>query len=347
MDDAEQKNKDFQEKILRGLPKYQLYEKLNDACENCEYCTYFNFLRTVLDRYNENLYKLFCTFAKNLVMLPELLQDVTVEGDGCKYFNFWIHDEIRKRLNNNEIDNNNISRILTLLLQVHYRIQSSPKPNICYFDYYHKTDLILWKKLKDLYDYVQNFEDIKSKIANDDNLCPIYLKYLTYIESSYEDFKYECCNNSEKCPNNLNLKDWCSTDDFLLKLSCEESTANAPEISQDAKDQLLEKLQEGDRPHPTNFLSHENNHDTYGDGITTSTDYYAKLGVIISFLGILSSFFYLYKFTTFGNWISSKILKQKINANLDQNSKNLLEHDLNNMDESLYNDDYNITYHPS
>ncbi|SBS99392.1 PIR Superfamily Protein [Plasmodium ovale curtisi] len=320
MDDAEQNNKNFQEKILRGLPKYQLYEKLNDACENCEYCTYFNFLRTELDSYNENLYKLFCTFAKNLVMLSEILQDETVEGDGCKYFTFWIHDEIRKRLNNNEIDNNHVNRILILLLQVHYRIQSSPKPNICYFDYYRKTDLILWKKFKDLYDYSQNFEDIKSKIANDDNLCSIYLKYLTYIESAYEDFKYECCNNSEKCPNNLNLKDWCSTDDFLLKLSCEESTANAPEISQDAKDQLLQKLHE---------------------------DYYAKLGVSISFLGILSSFFYLYKFTTFGNWISSKILKQKINANLDQNSKNLLEHDLNNMDESLYNDDYNITYHPS
>ncbi|SBT73753.1 PIR protein [Plasmodium ovale] len=343
MDDAEQNNKDFKERILSGLPKYELYEKLNDACENCGYCTYCNFNRTVLNRYNENLYELCCTFAKNLVMLPEILQDETVEVDGCKYFTFWIHDEIRKRLNNKEIDDNNISRILTILLQVHHRIKSSPKPNICYFDYYRKTDLILWKKFKDLYDYSLNFEDIKSKIATDDNLCPIYLKYITYIESSYEDFKNECCNHSEKCPNELNLKDWCSKHDFILKLSCKESQSIAPEISQDTKDQLLQKEQEGDRSHRTNFPSH----DTHGDGITTSTDYYAKLGVSISFLGILSSFFYLYKYTTFGNWINSKILKQKINANLDQNSQTFLEHDLNNMDESLYNDDYNVTYHPS
>ncbi|SBT01728.1 PIR Superfamily Protein, partial [Plasmodium ovale curtisi] len=52
-------------------------------------------------------------------------------------------------------------------------------------------------------------------------------------------------------------------------------------------------------------------------------------------------------FTSFGTWIRSKVLKEKINADLDQDTQNLIENELNEMGENLYNDGYNITYHPS
>lgn len=177
---------------------------------------------------------------------------------------------------------------------MHYKIESSSKPNICDFNYNPKTDLILWEKFKDLYDYTLNFKDIKSKIVNDNTLCPIYLKYLTYIESAYENFKNECCNNSEKCPNNINLKEWCSKHDFLLKLSCEESKAITEEVLQDEREKHLGNPQEGNRLHSVTSSSLVPRNDINEDGITNNADYYSKLGVCLSFLGVLSTFFYFY-----------------------------------------------------
>ncbi|SBT57534.1 PIR Superfamily Protein [Plasmodium ovale wallikeri] len=347
MDNLGQNYNDFQEKILKDLSKYQLYEKLNEDCGKCEHCAYCQHVKSSLNIYGKDLYKLCCIFAKNLITLTNILKNEIVEDDYCKHFNFWIHYEIIKRLKSNEISDNNIGLILTRLLQVHHKIQLSSKPNICHFNYNRKIDLNLWEKFKDLYDYTLNFDDIKSKIANDHTLCPIYLKYLEYIESAYKDFKNECCNDSEKCPNKLNLKDWCTKNDILHKLPCEESKAVAPEFLQDEGGKLLEKPQEGHRPHSVISLSREPGSDINEDGITNNTDYYAKLGISFSFLGVLSTFFYLYNFTTFGNWIRSKVLQQKINLNLDQDEQNLMEHNLNKDNEIIYTDGYNITYQSS
>ncbi|SBT73410.1 PIR protein [Plasmodium ovale] len=338
---------DFQEKILKDLSKYKLYEKLNEDCDKCEHCTYCKNVESSLKKHGKDLYKLCCTFAKNLITLTNILKNEIVEDDHCKHFNFWIHYEIRKRLKSNEIRENHIDYILTRLLQVHYKIQTSSKPNICDINYNHKTDLNLWEKFKDLYDYTLNFEGIKSKIDNDNTLCPIYLKYLTYIESTYENLKNECCKNSEKCPNKFNLKDWCTKNDNLQKLSCEKSMPISEDTFQGKRDNHLETSQKDDRSHSVSPSSLEPRNDINEDGITNNTDYYAKLGVSLSFLGILSTFFYLYNFTTFGNMIRSKVLQQKINFNLDQDEQNLMEHNLNKDNEIIYTDGYNITYQSS
>ncbi|SBT01037.1 PIR Superfamily Protein, partial [Plasmodium ovale curtisi] len=52
-------------------------------------------------------------------------------------------------------------------------------------------------------------------------------------------------------------------------------------------------------------------------------------------------------FTTFGTWIRSKIVKNKINVILDDEAQNSIAHELNNMNENFYSDGYNITYHTS
>ncbi|SBT01839.1 PIR Superfamily Protein, partial [Plasmodium ovale curtisi] len=51
-------------------------------------------------------------------------------------------------------------------------------------------------------------------------------------------------------------------------------------------------------------------------------------------------------FTAFGTWAHSKILKRKIDVNLDQDAPNLFENELNNVDQKIYNDGYKVTYHP-
>ncbi|SBT53261.1 PIR Superfamily Protein [Plasmodium ovale wallikeri] len=84
-----------------------------------------------------------------------------------------------------------------------------------------------------------------------------------------------------------------------------------------------------------------------GETLTTKSDYYSKLGIGFSFLTILPTFFYLYKFTTFGNWIRFKVLKHNINIKPGEDANTLMTQELNKDDENFYNDGYNITYHPS
>ncbi|SBS90320.1 hypothetical protein POVCU2_0060690 [Plasmodium ovale curtisi] len=93
--------------------------------------------------------------------------------------------------------------------------------------------------------------------------------------------------------------------------------------------------QKGDGSYSAASSSFENQNNTNGGGITNNTGYYAKLGDSHSFLG----------FTKFGSWVRFKVLKQKINVNLDKDEQILMVHNLNNDDENVYAEGYNITYH--
>ncbi|SBT30652.1 PIR Superfamily Protein [Plasmodium ovale wallikeri] len=348
MDDLGKNHNDFQEKILKGLSKYELYEKLNEPCNNCEYCTYCEFVKTVLNRYNESLYKLCCTFARNLVNLSEILKHETVESDRCKYFTFWIHNELRKKFNIYNESTSNIPLILLKFFQVENKIKTAQKNNNCFYYYKSNIGLDLWIQWKNLYDYIKNYVDIERKVTTINKLCSIYKEYLRYIEKVYHKFKSECCkNSSDKCPDSIMFNEWCARDYILNKVSCDESIALATtftghSISPDTREQPP-----GDGSHSADSSLLVPRNDINEDGITNNTDYYSKLGVSLSFLGVLSTFFYLYNFTTFGNWMRSKVLQQKINFNLDQDEQNLMEHNLNKDNENMYADGYNIKYQSS
>ncbi|KNA02391.1 hypothetical protein PVNG_01545 [Plasmodium vivax North Korean] len=82
----------------------------------------------------------------------------------------------------------------------------------------------LWKKWKDLYDYIKNKDDIQNIINSDRELCKIYPKYHTYITGIYETYKKECCEvYNGNCPYELNFKEWCHKEDLFTKLKCNDS----------------------------------------------------------------------------------------------------------------------------
>ncbi|SBT00126.1 PIR Superfamily Protein, partial [Plasmodium ovale curtisi] len=155
-----------------------------------------------------------------------------------------------------------------------------------------------WKKWKDLYDFIKNYNEIQNKIKSNDISCLKYLEYYQYIEGIYNVYKQDC-----------------SQDGLSYSVA-----ASLPERDQDEP----------------------------GDMINNSYYYYTKLGVSLPFIGIISSFVYLYNFTTFGTCIISKLMrKNKINLNLDDDTQHLLQHDSENIDLNTYNDDFNINYHSS
>ncbi|SBS98966.1 PIR Superfamily Protein [Plasmodium ovale curtisi] len=336
------------EKILENLPKYKLYEILNKKCEDkniyVSYCSKVDYLEEWYSGFLEVCYM----FARNLINLHEILSEETDKDKHCRYINFWITDYVRKKLETQWQDIRLIDSILPGFLTVEHSITAAYKNNNCYFDYISEVDINLWKERKDLFDYIENYNYIKEKIKSDEHLCKIYSKYFAYIKGLHDKYKSECCNDSsDKCPHQIDLSYFCTSDTLSNELECDKTKGITTVSPGDEESQPMVGLQEGDRSSLLSTSSLEHNHDANRDEITNNTDYYSKLGVGFSFLGILSSFFYIYKFTTFGNWIRSKVLKNEMKVKLDEYAQNLTTHELNNFDENNFTDGYNITYHPS
>ncbi|SBT02601.1 PIR Superfamily Protein [Plasmodium ovale curtisi] len=333
-------------KILSDLPKYKLYDKLNKNIENdnySRYCQKFKFMDTRYVGFNN----LCSMFARNLTKLKEILEVEYDNKERCRYFIFWIHDQIKKKFNTDWKDKNNINYVLLQLYQVELDIQANSENNNCYYEYMTNTGLDLWVEWKYLYDYIKNYDEIKRKITSDNKLCPIYQEYLGNIEKIYKNFKSECCSSSSaKCPDPLESNEWCADGFILSKFSCDISKELNTSSDVYSTTPVAGKEQRSDESHLAASSSLENEHNTNGDGMFNNTDYYAKLGVSLPFLGILSTFVYLYNFTTFGTWIRSKLMrKSKMNLNLDDDAQHLLLHDSENIHLNTYNDDFNINYH--
>ncbi|SBS89151.1 PIR Superfamily Protein [Plasmodium ovale curtisi] len=336
------------EQILENLSKYKLYNKFNekhdDASEYSSYCRTMLYLK----RSYSDILEVCYLFAKNLINLHKIINEEEDSSERCRYFNFWITDYVRKILETKWKDKSNIHRVLTGFLTVEKNIPAESKNNNCLYDYNSNIDLDLWKERKYLHDYIENYNDINVIINSDGQLCKIYFKYFDYIKELHDKYKQECCNgNFGKCHNDINLDYFCTSEKFNNKLVCDETKEIKVASTGYERPQHRDGAQEDDSFHSINSFSTEHRNDINGYAMTNNTGYYTKLGIGLPFLGIVSSLFYLYKFTTFGNMIRSKVLKTKIKVNLDEDTQNLMGHELNNEDESFYRDDYKITYHSS
>ncbi|SBT56517.1 PIR Superfamily Protein [Plasmodium ovale wallikeri] len=338
----------MEEKILRNSPKYELYKKLNESSDDLDkysrYCEMVEYLKTWYSDFPEVCYM----FARNLINLPQILKEENDNQERCRYINFWITDHVRKKLETEWKDRSLVSSILPAFLTVENSIAAESKNNNCHFDHKSKVDFDLWKIRKDLHDYIRNYNYINVRIKSDGNLCKIYFQYFNYINEIHEKYKKECCNGnpSQKCPNRMDLSYFCS-DNLFKKLECDVTNGVTSDSTENQRPQPVDEPGIGVMSNSLSSSTFEHHNDANEDGITTNTEYYSKLGVSLSFLGILSAFFYLYKFTIFGNLIRSKVLKNEMKINLDGDAQKLMTHDLNNSDENNFTDDYNMTYHPS
>ncbi|SBT74102.1 Plasmodium vivax Vir protein, putative [Plasmodium ovale] len=335
------------EKILTNLSKYELYKKFNEKYDYknqySSYCSNMNYLSIWYSDVLEVCYM----FAKNLINLHKIMSEEKDSTERCRYFNFWITDYVRKMLKTKWQDNDHINSLLQGFYGVQHVIKSASQNYKCSFDYRSSVTLDLWKGWKDIHDYIRNYNDINERINSHGTYCKLYSNYFVYIKELQEKYVKECCQNpSDKCPNEMDLGYFCTTNILFKKLECSETKGIEAAALDKERDEDLDGQREiGRSPIPVTLP--ESDQDVIGDSFNNNSDYYAKIGVPLSFLGILSTFFYLYNFTTFGNWIRSKVLKKNIKINADVDAQNLMAQELNKDDENFYNDGYNITYHPS
>ncbi|SBS94379.1 PIR Superfamily Protein [Plasmodium ovale curtisi] len=335
------------EQILENSPKYKLYDKFNEECEDVR--KYSNYCRTMqyLERWYNDILEVCYKFARNLINLRKILRDEN-NDEHCRYLNFWINDHVRKKFDSHWKDKSNIPSVLTGFLTVENTIPIASKNN-CYFDYRSDVSLDLWKEWKDLHDYIRNYDYINERITSGGDICTTYSKYFDHIKRLHDNFKSKCCDKSTfDCPYRIKLYDWCTKDSLFTKKECDKNKgvgAYSSEINgnQGSEDQHI------DGAHALVFpLETHTDDDSSGGLLSDSSNYYVKLSSGLSLLGISSAVFYLYNFTTFGKRIRSKVLrKEKINIDLEENAQNLIEHASDNLGVNIYDNDFHINYQSS
>ncbi|SBT02200.1 PIR Superfamily Protein, partial [Plasmodium ovale curtisi] len=282
------------EKILENSPKYKLYDKFNEECDDVgkysRYCSTMQYLKRSYNDILEVCYK----FARNLINLHEILS-YEKNDEHCRYLNFWITDHVRKKFDTHWEDESKIPRVLTGFLTVENAISAASKNNNCHFDYRSNVSLNLWKEWKDLHDYIINYNHINEKITYGGDICTTYSKYFDYIKRLYDKFKGECCGNSTiNCPYQIKLYDWCTKDSLFTKKVCDKNKgvdADSPGMTRypSSEDQHIN----GVHPLVLPLLPHTD--DDSSDGLLSdSSNYYVKLSSGLSLLGISSAVFYLY-----------------------------------------------------
>ncbi|SBS99254.1 PIR Superfamily Protein, partial [Plasmodium ovale curtisi] len=218
------------EEILKDLPKYKLYDKLNENGDKDSY----------------------------------LLQGVNDENERCRYFTFWIHDNIRKLLNTHSKDQGKI-----------YTISNR-------FSF-------------DLFDYITNYTEIQNKLNPNLSLCPKYLNYMSYIERVYENYSKECCNgNAKKCHFTFGSNPWCSQGYTLPKLICDKNQVLGDSMG-GGEDEVTRQQ------HRTRSPSSQFSLASDGDSVSNDnmplnySGYYVKISLGLLLSGITFTLFYMYK----------------------------------------------------
>ncbi|SBT55253.1 PIR Superfamily Protein [Plasmodium ovale wallikeri] len=335
------------EEILKDLPKYKLYHKLNENGDKDSYCKYCSAEKTILSPH-KGLFDLCCLFAKNLITLRTVLQDVKDENERCRYFTFWTHDNIRKLLKTHSENQVKIFTISSRFSFILSTIKILLKPNNCSYVSRSYNSFELWKKWKDLFDYITNYTEIQNQLNANSTLCSKYLKYMSYIEAVYENYSRECCKgNAMKCHFSLGSNPWCNEGYTLPKLTCGESKVLAHSTG-GGENEVTHQQHRIGAPSPQFSPARGGDSDSNDNMPLNYSQYYIKISLGLLLSGITFTLFYMYKFTRFGNWIHTKILRaKKIDDNIDEEAKNFLEHEPSCVDVNLYNDDYNVKYYPS
>nr|CAB96711.1 vir24 [Plasmodium vivax] len=336
---------DIAEQFLKKFPSYNIYQRLNKNEVTNKYDTYCKTIQKFFPL-NQEIYQLCRMFARNLKEMSTILNDVNDNIDRCRYINFWKNYQIKKN-HNTPNDIKNIRNIRLKFFSVASRINTESSIDECFYIIRTDISLDLWKKWKDLYDYITNKDEIQKIIDSDKYLCNIYSMYFSYITKIYEKYKEECCQETNgKCPPYINFSEWCTQGNVLTKLDCNHSEELPEPILEDSQDmgstsrgshegvaetearnggsehaELAKK--EGELLDPVidtgHSISEANEEPTNGNKTN-------PVGTIVgTSLGFIIPLITLYKFTPLGSWVNTKIFrKDRLMENMIRNERELL-----------------------
>ncbi|SBT82975.1 PIR protein [Plasmodium ovale] len=208
--------------VIKDLPSNKLYEDFNQNVTLSDYDKYCNKIFRESDG-NEEVKKLYAMYARNFKIINDI-QEEEYRITRCNHFMYWTYDKIRKMIRTKTNKDINILNHKNFI-DIRNQISRETQKYFCQYTFQHDK-LDDWREEKDLYDYFENFDYIKSKIDSDINKCKNYYKYVTYINELYkkhkEDEDYDCCSFWDDCNRYFKCEQKFNPTELLVELKCED-----------------------------------------------------------------------------------------------------------------------------
>ncbi|SBS81996.1 PIR protein [Plasmodium ovale] len=304
-------------------------------------------------KYHDGVYEFCFSLIGNLKKFDELPSLHSFDKYRCRYFNIWIYEKLKKLFPN--IKDPKYTTMQTKIISFWNSYKQDKECNWDFPSYIINNNQ--YDKMKDLYDYALNYEMLKLDIENNNYPCTHEIS--NYIEKSiqlYNEIKRECAvtvEHKKYCAALNEIKDIYGNEQ-LTKLKCSKVLSSEEATTQ--VEEILERRLDGVqfREVDTHYgiqATDEHSRDTglVNQQVTTSfSDSTDAMTVVLPLVGILLTFFVLYKFTPIASRLRSLLLKRKvIEGKMNENSPHeLLENIFDSVETNVPRDHHTVGYHP-
>ncbi|SBS82450.1 PIR Superfamily Protein [Plasmodium ovale curtisi] len=261
----------------------------------------------------------------------------TYNNKNCEYLNYWTYDKL---INNNfKVDKNDLSKSKVIgNITTLWKVYSDFYPNCQLKKFNMSTEH--FKYMKQLHDYSQNYLSIKEKLCFGKKSCKAcYCTYINNVINVYTAVQKECQSpeGKELCTIFRAIEQEKNPKNLLLEMKCNEESV----------DEFLPVGHQFSMGHEDG--SNMDGEDDLGSSLERSPSR-AGLNAGLSILGIsVTSFFLMYKFTPFQNWLNTVI--RRLNRNKyfvdKEETDEMLSYSSETEDANLQNNKINVSYNPS
>ncbi|SBT85949.1 PIR protein [Plasmodium malariae] len=315
----------LQESFIESLQSKIYYRTKFES--SFDYCNAFDdnskFLGKRSEIYKNEKIKSFA----NKLMSPLCYVAFNNEGDECNkkchYLYYWLGNELF-----NKLEEDSFSEVIEILEDVSNVLSGGGKCKCKFFKNINKEK---FEKMKIVYDYCKDHDNIKSTLEGHINKCTKEVNdYLVKATSIYEEV-YKCTvNNSETYCSVLKEHAPICFEKKLSHLTCKIKDLTANE--------------QGTSHYNTTILDPE-----LVINVSAFSSSQIFLFFVLPFVGIFFIGFLLYKFTPITSWIHPKVLKNKlIRRNLDYiDTLELTQRTYEQRKSNLDRRQLNVAYHAS
>ncbi|SBT02863.1 PIR Superfamily Protein [Plasmodium ovale curtisi] len=314
-------------------------------------------LKSLLDNQFQNSnFSSFCSRLTGVLNEYNSLQPLDLfKNYRCKYFNLWICDRISNVLNN--FKDPKFSDIKEKIQDIWRKSDINEKCS-CYFISY--IEDYNYTKIKNLYDYALNYHNLQRYFHEGRRTCSAkdkeYIKESLILYRNVKDLcktKYDTNKLLCEVLNDINSV---YNNDQLSKLTCngelliDETSRGFQQTSEsqtsDTKVLVGTVKSQMEDVSPTEMSSFPA---STSDGIPQVSYYHKAMTIFFPSVSILFIFFILYRFTPYGSWLSSHILKKrKIPFSLNEEiNGELSENTYDPINENVNSSVHHVGYHPS
>ncbi|SBT73523.1 PIR protein [Plasmodium ovale] len=271
-----------------------------------------------------------------------------INNDKCAMIKLWIYDHLYSEFSSSGPYKNIPADIISKLLESWNELDKESK---CGFD----PNLNLesnFNKMKLLYDYGLDYNTIKSKIEDPTFQCSeSYVEKFNKYNENYERIKRECSNGifTAYCTLLQNIHSMANMGSLSVVKFCKtKDTSSRTREDGDghsADHRTLQSQQKGLEGTENGFSRSEGKSSFQEDSLNHGSPIF--VATIFPLLGSLLIIFFVYKFTPFKSWLTSRLMKNKMSQlNINEEMQETLDYEFDHYENNAHMDLHDISYHP-